>query len=216
MKLINLFWGILRKNIHFWNKEILLRFTNSIYLRTISKRGLMASRPGSRRRAEAGSVEGCAVAAFGPKLYQGLSPQGSFWISTCIIHLIVWGGNHFSLWRVLEHLASTVFCGKLTPLKPDHSLARRSLPRRQAFSSEPQLDPHSLFYRLMKQPEVSSLSWMCGIFWWFDDVTLEDYPERVHDDLVVWLERLRALAWRSMEANVSYATRQCVQYSLSR
>ena len=129
--------------------------------------------------------------AFGPTLYHGLS--GSSWRSTCIIHLIVWGGNRFSLWRVLEHLASTVFCGKLTKLKPDHSSARRSLPQRQAFSSEPQLDPHSLLYRLMKQPEVSSLSKMYGISWRFDDATLEDYPERIHDDLVVWQERLIAI-----------------------
>ena len=39
----------------------------------------------------------------------------------------------------------------------NHSLARRSLPQRQTFSREPQLDPHSLLCRLMKQPEVSSL-----------------------------------------------------------
>ena len=169
MKLINLFWGILEKIIHFWNTEILLYFTNSIYRRTISrlsvsKSGLMGSRPGSRRRAEAGPVEGlnqwgdARRHRMRPDVLSGIvATEGSFWRSTCIIHLIVWKGNHFSLWRVLEHLASTVFCGKLTPLKPDHSLARRSLPQRQAFSSEPQLDPHSLFYRLMKQPEVSSL-----------------------------------------------------------
>ena len=49
----------------------------------ISKSGLMSSRPGSRRRAEAGPVEGlnqCSGgmrggSACGPTLYQGLSPQ---------------------------------------------------------------------------------------------------------------------------------------------
>ena len=45
----------------------------------------------------------------------------------------------------------------------------------------------------MKQPEVSSLSKMCGISWRFDDATLEDYQERIPDDLVVWQERLRAI-----------------------
>ena len=92
--------------------------------------------------------------AFGPTLYQRLShsPQGSSWRSTCIIHLIVWGGNHFSLWRVLEHLASTVFWGKLTPLKPDRSLARRSLPQRRAFSSGRQIyRPKSCLRRSRKQ-----------------------------------------------------------------
>ena len=29
--------------------------------------------------------------------------------------------------------------------------------------------------------------------WYFDDATLGDYPKRVHDDLVVLLERLRAI-----------------------
>ena len=58
----------------------------------------------------------------------------------------------------------TVFCGRPTHLQPEYSLARRCLPRRQAFSRETQLDPHSLLYRLMKQPEVSSLNSMCGIW----------------------------------------------------
>ena len=40
----------------------------------------------------------------------------------------------------------------------------RGLPQRQAFSRETQLDLHSLLYRLMKQPEVSSLSSMCMAF----------------------------------------------------
>ena len=33
--------------------------------------------------------------------------EGSFWRLTCAILLIVWGGTHFCLWRVLEHLAFT-------------------------------------------------------------------------------------------------------------
>ena len=145
MKLINLFWGILKKNIHFWNKEIMLHFTNSIYRRTIMRLSVkvdswpavQALREELRVSTSGGDARGGS--ACGPTLYQA-GPT---------LHLIVWGGTHFSLWRVLEHLASTVFCGRLTHLKPDHSLARRSLPQRQAFSGEPQLD------RIL-----------CSIGWW--------------------------------------------------
>ena len=59
---------------------------------------------------------------------------------------------------------STIFCGRLTPLQPDYSLARRDLPQRQAFSREAQSDPPALLFRLMKQREVSSLNLMCGIW----------------------------------------------------
>ena len=62
---------------------------------------------------------------------------------------------------------------------------RRGLSQRQVSSRETQLDPHSFLYQLMKQPEVSSLN--------LDDATLGDSPERVHDDLVVLLERIRAI-----------------------
>ena len=146
----------------------------------VSKIGLMASRTGSRRRAEAGPVGvststptgwdpnwtglSSSKAKWGgsaciPTLYKGLSPQKGpsedRHTFNSLSHLIVWGGTHFCLWRLLEHLASTVFCGKLTPLKPVHSLARMSLSQRQVC---PQLDPHSLLYRLMKQSEVSNQS----------------------------------------------------------
>ena len=86
---------------------------------------------------------------------------GSFRKLTCAMHYIVWGETHFCLWCVLENRDFTVFCYSPTHLQPDYSLARRGLPQRQAFSREPQLDPHSLLYRLMKQPEMSSLNSMC-------------------------------------------------------
>ena len=76
-------------------------------------------------------------------------------------NLKVWEGIHFCLWHMLEHLASIIFCGRLIPLQPDYSLARRGLPQRQVSSRETQLDPHSLLYRLMKQVEVFSLNLMC-------------------------------------------------------
>ena len=72
--------------------------------------------------------------------------------------------DSFCLWHVLERLAFTVSCGRPTHLRPDYSLAKRGLPRRRAFSRETQLDPHSLLYPLMKQPEVFSLNSMCGIW----------------------------------------------------
>ena len=99
-----------------------------------------------------------------PDVMSGIvATEGSFWRSTCIMHLIVWEGIQFCLWHVLEHLASTIFCARLNPLQPDYSLGRRGLPQRQISSRKTQLDPHSLLYRLMKQPEVSSLNLMYGI-----------------------------------------------------
>ena len=52
------------------------------------------------------------------------------------------------------------------------------------------MDPNSLLYRLMKQPEVFSLNSMCGIWTTLPSET----PWRgVYDDLVVLLERLRTI-----------------------
>ena len=59
----------------------------------------------------------------------------------------------------------------------------------------------SLFYRLMKQPALLAPSVdeaARGVqsefnVWYLDDAALEDSPERVCDDLVVLLERLRAI-----------------------
>ena len=99
-----------------------------------------------------------------PYVMSGIvATEGSFWRSTCVMHLIVWEGIHFCLWHVLEHLASIIFCGRLIPLQPDYSLERRGLPQRQASCRETQSDPPSLLYWLMKQPEVSSLNLMYGI-----------------------------------------------------
>ena len=55
------------------------------------------------------------------------------------MHLMVRGGTHFCLWRVLEHLVST------------------------NIKHETQLDPTFLLYWLMKQPEMSRQGSMCGI-----------------------------------------------------
>ena len=162
----------------------------------VSKSRIKASCPGSRKRAEAGQVGGLnqrgmrGGSACGPTLCQGLSPQKGPSEDRHALHLIVWEGIHFCLWHVLEHQASTIFCGRLIPLQPDYSLARRGLPQRQVSSRETQLDPYSLLYRLMKQPEMSSLNSMCGIWTMLPS---ETPPERVHDDLVVLLERLRAI-----------------------
>ena len=76
--------------------------------------------------------------------------------------LIDFSFKKFCLWRVLEHLASTVFCASLTSptwllVISDYSLARIGLPCRQAHSREIQLDLSSL-YLLMKQPKVASRS----------------------------------------------------------
>ena len=65
--------------------------------------------------------------------------EGSFWTLTCAMLLIVWGGTHFCLLRVLEHLAFTVSCGRPTHLQPDYSLAKRGFPRRRHSAGRPNL-----------------------------------------------------------------------------
>ena len=101
---------------------------------------------------------------------------------------------------MLEHLASTIFCDRLIPLQPDYSLARRGLPQRQVSIRETQLDPHSLLYRLMKQPKVSSLNLMYGIC-----TMLPSETPRIGFTAIKWYywRGSEKLAWRSMEANVS-------------
>ena len=136
-----------------------------------------------------------------PDVMSGIvATEGSFWRSTCVMHLIVWEGIHFYKWLVSEHLTSTISCGRLIPLQPDYSLARRGLPQRQVSSRETQLDPHSLLYRLMKQPEVSSLNLMYGIWTMLPSET----PRRGFTTIYWYYWRgSEQLAWRSMETNVS-------------
>ena len=121
-----------------------------------------------------------------PTLCQGLSPQkGRLKID---IHLIVWGGNNFCLWRLLEHLASTVFCGKLI-----YSSQTRSFFGEDEFVSETGLSPIGpAFFALSVDEAVWGVKPELNV-WYFDDATLGDYPERIHDYLVVLLERLRAI-----------------------
>ena len=92
-----------------------------------------------------------------------VATEGSFWRSTWVMLLIDWGGTPFCLGCVLEHLTSTVYCGSLTLLRPDYSLARRGLPQRQAFSRETQLDPPFLLYQRWSSPRYP-LRIQCVVF----------------------------------------------------
>ena len=88
MKLINLFLRYFREKYSFLkqgNFVIFYKFDISENNQEIvSKSGLMASRLGSRRRAETDPVGGLnewgmrGGSTFSPTLYQGLSSQGSF------------------------------------------------------------------------------------------------------------------------------------------
>ena len=134
----------------------MLHFTNSIYWSTIRRLSVkVGSRPVVHALGEElrpGPVEGlnqwgdARRQACGQTLRQGLLPQKG--PSEDIFNSLR-RDSYFCLGRVLEHLASIVFCGRLNPLKPDHSLSRRSLSQRQALSREAQLEPPSLLYWLM-------------------------------------------------------------------
>ena len=77
-----------------------------------------------------------------------------------------------------------------SPTRLFFALPKRGLPRKWAFSKETQLDLHFLLDPLMKQPELFSLNSMCGIW---TTLPIGVSPERVYDDLVVLLERLRTI-----------------------
>ena len=95
---------------------------------------------------------------------------------------------------MLEHLAYTVF-GRLTPLQPDYSLVRRG------FASETgiqQVDPIGpALFALSVDKSARGVQSEFNV-WYLNDATFGDSPKRIHDNLVVLLERLRAI---SLEVN---------------
>ena len=153
--------------------------------------------------------------AFGSTLYQGLSPQGCFWRSTWIMHLIVWGGNHFSLWRVLEHLVDQSSVASLL-LSNQIILWRGGVCLRDRHSAvSPNWTP--ILFSIGRWSSLRCLVWVkCVVF--LDDLTMLPSKARRRRFTAIWWFDYRGseqLAWRSMGANMNYATRQCVQYSLS-
>ena len=121
-----------------------------------------------------------------------VATEGYFWRSTCVMHLIVWGGIHFCLWRILEHLA----CMSLQSFVAGLLLTNQIILSRGGVCLR---DSHS----------AVRANWtcsFCSIGWWsspsclvwiqcvaLDNATLGDSPENVHNDLVVLLERLRVI-----------------------
>ena len=130
------------------------------------------------------------------------------------MHLIVWGGNHFSLWRVLEHLASTVFRGPW----PAYSSQTRSFFSEEEFASETVIQQRApigpAFFALSVDEAALGVQTELFCIW---TMLPSETPRRGFK--TIWWYDWRGseqLAWRSMGANMSYATRQCVQYFLSR
>ena len=113
------------------------------------------------------------------------------------MHSIVLGGFHFSLLGVLEHLASIVFCDRLTPFLPDSGDERVCL--RDNHSAEKPNWTYPFFDPTVDKADRCVLSEFN--VWYLDDATFGDSPERVHADLVVLLER--RLVRRSTRENVS-------------
>ena len=91
---------------------------------------------------------------------------------------------------MLERLAFTVSCGRPAHLRSDYSLVKRGFPRRWAFSRETPIGP--ALFALSVDEAARGVQSEFNV-WYLDDATLGDSPERVYDDLVVLLERLRAI-----------------------
>ena len=96
---------------------------------------------------------------------------------------------------VLEHLASRIFCGRgfynLLWLKSDNSLARRGL-----FALDTgiqQGEPIRLALFALSDDDAARGVPSEFNVWYSEDATLGDSPERVHDNLVVFLETLSAI-----------------------
>ena len=155
----------------------------------VSKSGLKASCPGSRRRAEAGPVEGlnqCGMrggSVCGPTLCQGLSPQmrNAFNILRRDSFLSVARVRTPGLYNLLWHAYSSpsrLFFGE------------------EGFASEigiQQGDPIGPALFALSVDEAAQGVQSEFNVWYLDDATLGDSVERVHDDLLVLLERLRVI-----------------------
>ena len=160
----------------------------------VSKSGLMASRPGFRRRAEAGPVEGLKFSTSGgmlggaariPTLCQGLSPQKGHSEDQ----------HTFISLRRDSFLTVATFKtpGLYNLLWQAYSSQTRSFFDEDEFFSETGLSPIGpAFFALLVDEAVRGVKSELNV-WYSDDATLGNYPERVHDDLVVLLERLRAI-----------------------
>ena len=154
----------------------------------------MASRPGFRRRAEAGPVEGLKFSTSGgmlggaariPTLCQGLSPQKGHSEDQ----------HTFNSLRRDSFLTVATFKtpGVYNLLWQAYSSQTRSFFDEDEFFSETGLSPIGpAFFALLVDEAVRGVKSELNV-WYSDDATLGDYPERVHDDLVVLLERLRAI-----------------------
>ena len=94
---------------------------------------------------------------------------------------------------MLERLAFTVSCGRPTHLQP---LATRLFFGKEGFASETsiqQRDPIGPALFAVSIDEAARGVQSEFNVWYLDDATHGDSPERVYDDLVVLLERLRAI-----------------------
>ena len=83
--------------------------------------------------------------------------------------------------------------GLYSLLRQVYSSQTRSFFGEDEFVSETGLSPIGpAFFALLVDEAVRGVKSELNV-WYSDDATLGDYPERVHDDLVVLLERLRAI-----------------------
>ena len=98
--------------------------------------------------------------------------------------------SHFCLWQVSERLAFTVLCGRPTHLQPDYSLARRGFASETGIQQGDPIGP--ALFALSVDEAARGVQSEFNV-WYLDDATLGYSQERVHDDLVVLQERLRAI-----------------------
>ena len=221
MKLINLFWRILKKNIHFWNKEILLHFTISIYRRTIRRLTVKVdSWPVVRElrsvQLRVSTSGGCEAAAHAARCY----------IRDCrhrSILLNIDMRNTFNSLRreTFLSVARVRTRGFYNLLWQAYSSQTRSFFGEEGFASETGIQQGApigpAFFALSVDEAARGVQTELNVRY-FDDLTMLPSENTWRGFTTIWWYYRRGseqLAWRSMGANVSYATRQCVQYSLS-
>ena len=162
----------------------------------VSKSGLKASCPGSRRRAEAAQLGvstsgGCEAAAHAAWRYVRDCRQRR-------VLLKIDTRNAFNSLRIDSFLsvARVRTPGLFNLLWQAYSSPTRLFFGEEGFASETgiqQGDPIGPALFALSVDEAARGVQSEFNVWYLDDATLGDPPERVHDDLVVLLERLRAI-----------------------
>ena len=189
----------------------------------VSKSRLMASRPGSRRRPVAGPVGG--LNQWVDARRQRIRPDVISEIVATRVLLNIDMHNTFNSLRRESFIsvARVRTPGLCSLLWQVYSSQTRSFFGEEEFASETGIQQGATigpaFFALSVDEAARGVQSELNVRYFNDSTMLPSKTTRRGVATIWWYywrgsEQL--LAWRSMGANMTYATRQCVQYSLSR